>query len=240
MRRKKELNKDLLNEEIQKFKMMSEYKFISDETIYGTEPEGDIILGSMTEEEEEEEDIELPFGSEDVTDSETEETADEESDEPAEEEQEEIEEPIEEPAEEGGEVELDVTQLVKGSEEAKESADAANEKIDQLMQMVSKLEDATSNMDIITDKIDNLESEIEKRNPTEDEKLEMRSLSSAPYNLKLTDFWKDQEGIYDVMGTDDEEKEYVLTKDDVDGEYNELDIKNSFEVDEDSYEVDDI
>ena len=59
-------------------------------------------------------------------------------------------------------------------------------------------------------------------------------------NLKLTDFWKDQEGIYDVMGTDDEEKEYVLTKDDVDGEYNEVDIKDSFEADEDSYEVDDI
>ncbi len=233
MRRKKELNKDLLNEELNKFKLMSEYKFYEDR-------DDKLILGDdkvlEAEGDEEEADIELPFGSEDVTDSETEETADEESDEPAEEEQEEIEEP----AEEGGEVELDVTQLVKGSEEAKESADAANEKIDQLMQMVSKLEDATSNMDIITDKIDNLESEIEKRNPTEDEKLEMRSLSSAPYNLKLTDFWKDQEGIYDVMGTDDEEKEYVLTKDDVDGEYNELDIKNSFEVDEDSYEVDDI
>jgi hypothetical protein len=233
MRRKKELNKDLLNEELNKFKLMSEYKFYEDR-------DDKLILGDdkvlEAEGDEEEADIELPFGSEDVTDSETEETADEESDEPAEEEQEEIEEP----AEEGGEVELDVTQLVKGSEEAKESADAANEKIDQLMQMVSKLEDATSNMDIITDKIDNLESEIEKRNPTEDEKLEMRSLSSAPYNLKLTDFWKDQEGIYDVMGTDDEEKEYVLTKDDVDGEYNELDIKNSFEADEDSYEVDDI
>jgi hypothetical protein len=37
-------------------------------------------------------------------------------------------------------------------------------------------------MDKITNKIENLEQEIIKRNPTEVEKLEMRSLNSFPYS----------------------------------------------------------
>jgi hypothetical protein len=40
-------------------------------------------------------------------------------------------------------------------------------------------------MDKITNKIENLEQEIIKRNPTEVEKLEMRSLNSFPYSQKI-------------------------------------------------------
>jgi hypothetical protein len=57
----------------------------------------------------------------------------------------------------------------------------------------------------------------------------MRSLSSYPYNLKLTDFWSEKEGNYDVMNQDkDGEKEYVLTQDDVDRDFNPMEIKDSF------------
>jgi len=257
MRRNK-LNKELLNEELEKFKLMSEYAFYEDRAEPELKSGEEIILGDLNEEDpvgDEEGDVDLPFGSEDVS---SEESSDEE---PAPEgepegeedlsfggdEEDDEEDPFssEEPAPEEkmepeeDAVELDVTELVKGSEEAKASADAANTKIDQLMQMVSKLENATKGMDAISNKIENLETEFEKRNPTEEEKLEMRSLSSAPYNLKLTDFWKDKEGVYDVMGDENKEpKEYVLTKDDVDGDYNEIDAKNS--IYDNPYEEDEI
>ena len=54
-------------------------------------------------------------------------------------------------------------------------------------------------MDQVINKIEDLEKEIEKRNPTPVEKLEMMSLDSFPYSVKLTDYWADKEG-YDVNG----------------------------------------
>ena len=42
-------------------------------------------------------------------------------------------------------------------------------------------------MRAISAKIDSLENELEKRAPTPTEKIEMRSLDSYPYNIKLSD-----------------------------------------------------
>ncbi len=133
----------------------------------------------------------------------------------------------------GDEVELDITQLVKGTEEAKASADLVNTKMSDLMAKFDQLLQKVSSMDAISSKIDNLEHEIEVRNPTDNEKLDMRSLTSFPYNLKLTDYWAEKEGQYDVMGNEDEEKEYVLTTDDIQQDFNPSDIKNSFGVSND-------
>lgn len=213
---RKKINKELLNEEIKKFKLISEYSFYEDR-----EEEENLILG-MNEEDEEPSDEEAPevdlgFGDEEAPEDELD---------------------MEEPA--GDEVELDVTELVKGSEEAKASADAANEKIEQLMSMVGNLEGQLQSMEAISDKIESLEGELEKRAPTPEEKIEMRSLDSYPYNLKLTDFWGSQEGKYDVMDKEGEEepKEYVLTKDDVDSDYSEVDMKTS--LDDNDYIEDEI
>lgn len=246
---RKKINKELLNEEIKKFKLISEYSFYEDR-----EEDEDLILG-MNEEDEEPSDEEAPeldlgFGDEEAPEVEDKEELDIEDEEPSDEEQPEAdlgfgdeeapedELDIEEPA--GDEVELDVTELVKGSEEAKVSADAANEKIDQLMGMVGNLEGQLQSMEAISDKIESLEGELEKRAPTPEEKIEMRSLDSYPYNLKLTDFWGSQEGKYDVMDKEDEEesKEYVLTKDDVDSDYSEVDMKTS--LDDNDYIEDEI
>lgn len=89
-------------------------------------------------------------------------------------------------------VDLDVTELVKGSQEAKASADEANAKIERLLGMVDKLEGQLSSMGQISAKIDGLEKELEKRVPTPDEKIELRSMDSYPYNIKLSDFWADR------------------------------------------------
>ena len=232
--RKKKFNEELLKEEIKKFKLINEYGFFKEEEpeekplILGVseadEDEGSDPFGEeIPEDEESTGDEEVGFGDEESTDDEEVGFGDEMPDD-------------EESTDDS--VELDVTELVKGSEEAKASsedakasADAANSKIEQLMGMVGKLESQLSSMDKISDKIDSLESELEKRAPTEQEKLEMRSLDSAPYNLKLTDFWKDKEGVYDVMG-DEKEKEYTLTNDDIENDYSEEDIKSSFDDNE--------
>jgi len=91
----------------------------------------------------------------------------------------------------------------------------------------SELEDKLTGMDAIINKMDELEKEVINRNPNPTEKLSMRSMDSFPYSVKLTDFWADREG-YDATGEEGEEKEYTLTKQDIDDDYNESDIKSSF------------
>jgi predicted nuclease with TOPRIM domain len=127
------------------------------------------------------------------------------------------------------EVELDVTQLVQGTEEAKASADLSTQKMEDLLGKFDELEHKLSKMDLLNNKIDDLEHEVEKRNPTPIEKLEMRSFDSFPYNIKLSDYWSEKEEKYNALGSNDEE--YVLTQDDIDNEYNESNIKDTFEDD---------
>jgi hypothetical protein len=147
-----------------------------------------------------------------------------------------VPEPVE-PA--SNDVEVDVTELVKGSEEAKEAADKASQNSEMLLQKLADLEARISSMDAVSGKIEALEDEIIKRNPTPVEKLEMRSLSSYPYSQKLTDYWADKKGAYDVMGNEEKE-EYTLTQDDVENSYSEGDVKQSFTVKDEDYEEEDI
>ena len=260
----KDTNKNLLNEELKKFKLMSEYAFYEDRGADDEFEKGEeLLLGAgMSEEEEEassEADLDAaadavsddlgsdlgPDGGDEEGLDDLEsgdelggdlEAGDELGDDLGGEEP--IEEPIDEPVEDDA-VELDVTELVQGTEEAKASAqaanasaDAANAKMGQLMGMVSKLEQQLDGMSAISHKIDNLETELEKRAPTPEEKIDMRSLDSYPYNLKLTDFWSQQDGQYDVMNQDNdgrEPKEYTLTRDDVNSSYSDIAVKDSFD-----------
>jgi hypothetical protein len=93
------------------------------------------------------------------------------------------------------------------------------------MDKFANLEAQLGKMDTIMSKV----SKIEDTNKTPDEKLEMRSLDSFPYSMKLTDYWEDKisdpTNNYEV--TDNDEEVFKVTKDDIE-DYNELDIKNSF------------
>jgi hypothetical protein len=137
-------------------------------------------------------------------------------------------------------VELDVTELVQGTEEAKELAMKTDNKMGELLTKFNELGASLTKMDGIQKKIEDLETQFEKRNPTPQEKLEMRSMDSFPYNLKLTDYWAEKEGTnYEATpktGEDNEEdKEYVLTHDDVNSDYSNNQVKTSFdEVDDGS------
>ena len=233
-------DKKILNEEVKRFNTILEYSFFVDEMEKeGDSPEGDTedLLLDVTEQEEEVTDVVEPTEepTEDTIEEPTEEggddmelgedpfggdlpVEDEFADEPAME-----EEPM------GGEeeVEVDVTDIVDKTEEAKEEASQASSKIDDLLGKFSELEDKLTGMDAIINKMDELEKEVIERNPNPTEKLSMRSMDSFPYSVKLTDFWADREG-YDATGEEGEEKEYTLTQQDIDDEYNESDIKSSF------------
>ncbi len=260
MRKKTKFNPELLKEELSRFKMLENYNFYSgkqEEPTY----EKPLILGTDLEEAEGDEeakaavdDIAGELGVEPPTDD-TEQTGDI-SDEPTDEmptdELSTDEEPTdemptdelptdEEPAvDDSNDVEIDVTSLVTSTEEAKTAADKATQNTEMLLQKLSDLESRIASMDAISNKINDLEQEIVKRNPTPVEKLEMRSLSSFPYSVKLTDYWNDKEGAYDVMGKENEPKEYVLTQDEIDTTYSEPEIKKSFGVNPDDYEEEEI
>ena len=127
----------------------------------------------------------------------------------------------------GGEetVEVDVTDIVDKTEETKAEVAGVTAKMDELLTKLGELESQVGGMDQVINKIEDLEQEIERRNPTPIEQLEMRSMDSFPYSVSLTDFWSDKEG-YDVGG--EEKEEYTITQQDVD-EYSATDIENSFD-----------
>ena len=129
--------------------------------------------------------------------------------------------------EEEDKIEVDVTDIVDKTDETKSSVETVSDKMEELLSKLGDLESQISGMDNVIDKIDGLEKEIERRNPTPVERLEMRSMDSFPYSVKLTDFWKDKDG---YQATDDEE--YTLTQSDVDN-FDEKEIRSSFEYDDD-------
>ncbi len=248
MEKKNKLNQILLNEELKRFKLLSEYTFITtEEPIMGYEKNKSVILGdSSIDEAEEDENLNADDSNQDGTDIPVD-AADVPTEEPTEEPVDDTEIPTDDaelPVDDaelpvgdeemptdvaGDEVEIDVTSIVKGTEEAKAAAEAANSNAEILLQKLQDLEDRISSMSDINTKIDTLEKELIKRNPTPNEKQSLISLSSFPYNQTLSDYWGDKEE------RDEKEKEYVLTQNDVD-EYSDEEIKNSFN----DYEEEDI
>jgi len=234
--KKTKFKPELLNEELKKFRLLCEYDFYQEKK---EAPEyKDIILGSSISEEDGDAqndefkpvddaadagaaDVANQLGVDTPSDGSEENMTD--MPEPAQ-----APEPDMTPEPSSEDVEVDVTSLVKGSQEAKDSADAANKKSEELLQKLTNLEARVASMSKLNDKIDGLEREFIKRNPTPVEKLEMRSLSSAPFNQKLGDYWSEKEGAYDVMDTEKKPKEYILTKDDVNVGYNDATIQKSF------------
>ena len=95
--------------------------------------------------------------------------------------------------------------------------------IDTIGKLLNKVE--TNN-----NEIEALKAEFEKRNPTQTEKLNLRSLDSYPFNVKPNEYWaeKAREGGYEAYSDNDEPttKEYVITNDDVDNPSD--DIVNTF------------
>lgn len=127
--------------------------------------------------------------------------------------------------------EVDVTDLVDGQKELEEKFQETEEKIQQSIEKVDsvfgKLDDFESKLgelDKLYQAVNALGHKIDQAKPkTPEEKLELRSLDSYPFNQKLTDFFDDKETEMEVSG----KNEYVLTTDDVKN-MSDKDVKDSF------------
>jgi len=128
--------------------------------------------------------------------------------------------------EEGSGVEeLEITDLVTAQKDNNQKQDNY---FKELFSHLENLESKLSEMDKLVEKINSLETKIEKYRPkTAQEKLELRSLDSGPYNQKLTDFFVDKEPQMQQSG----KNEYVLTPNDVEN-YSEADIRSSFSLEQ--------
>ena len=131
-----------------------------------------------------------------------------------------------------GDVEVDITDLVTSTKDTNDKLDGTNQFLNNILQKFGELEGKMSTIDQIVAKIDGIEHEVEKRLPTPVEKLELRSLDSFPYTIKLSDFWnqKNQEmGITNDTNPNEDDDTLTLTQDKVMSDYNPLSIKSSFD-----------
>lgn len=136
----------------------------------------------------------------------------------------------------GSTEEVDVTDLVNMTKNIKnelENSKGENSNVLQQMDSVfSKLDDLEaklSNMDAVIAKIDQLGSKIDNMKPqTPQEKLEMRSLDSYPFNEKPQEFFAHKQQEMRASG----KNEYVLTKNDIQN-YSKDELKQSFNPFED-------
>ena len=105
-------------------------------------------------------------------------------------------------------------------------------KIEALLQTLSKMETMINNNN---EEIAKFKAEFEKRNPTQTEKLNLRSLDSYPFNVNPKDYWAqkgaDPNSNYSGFSNNGEPttQEYVITNNDVD-DFSEREIADSFDI----------
>ena len=117
--------------------------------------------------------------------------------------------------------EMDITDLVKSQKKVEEKQE---EYINNLFQHLDNLETKLGEMDGIMTKLNDLEAKVEKyREKTPQERLELRTLDSGPFNQKLSQFFDDKEEDMEKTG----KNEYVLTQDEVE-DYSPNEIKKTF------------
>jgi len=235
------MKKKPIREDLERFNKLFEYSFNEVDPIK-KDQENLLLGGNLTEDEDDEENLEdLGIDSEEFdagmdgadVDAEVDVDADIDLDIDADTNDDEVEIELDDVSEpevsaDGEEIEVDVTDIMKSSEEAKHAANMTTDKMEQLMAQFSELEDRMSSMDHITGEIESLKQEIEKRNPTPIEKMELRSLNSFPYNVTLGDFWSDKEGYEVSNGDEAPEEEYTIDQEEIDNTYDANATRSGF------------
>lgn len=137
--------------------------------------------------------------------------------------------------------EIDITDLVNMTKSIKKDLDDSKsnntnvvDKMETVFTKLTDLEQKLSQMDAVINKIDELGSKVETmKERTPQEKLELRSLDSYPFNLNPQEFFAQKQGEMRQTG----KNEYVLTKQDIENYSNDT-IRDSFnpETEEDEFE----
>lgn len=135
---------------------------------------------------------------------------------------------------------IDVQDLTDAQEEVNDKVNSVGRDLGRVDSRIDKLLGAIETLQGMFDKnnqeIADLRKEFEKRNPTQTEKLNLRSLDSYPFKIRPTDFWNDkaEQGRYDAYADNREPttNEYVITNNDVD-DFTEREIEDTFSIADD-------
>jgi len=133
---------------------------------------------------------------------------------------------------------LDITDLTSAQEETNNEVQQLDDKFNVFNQFAEKLTQAIEK--IVTkaeeqdQEIQSVKDELIHRMPTPVEKLNIRSVDSFPFNVKIDDYWKERSKVGDKYSIDFDNKnetpeteEYILTDDDV-NQINDEQIYQSF------------
>lgn len=140
-------------------------------------------------------------------------------------------EDVEMDTEQPGDEVVDVDDLTQSQETTEFKVDDLDSKLDKVLKVISKFNDAIEAND---QKIEDLKQEFAKRNPTAEETLNLRSMSSYPFSERPDEYWKKQQEThpnYNVISdndvpTSEEQKEFEIRRGDIDN-FNERDIMKS-------------
>jgi len=135
---------------------------------------------------------------------------------------------------------IDVDDLTDAQEKVNDKVNSVGRDLGKVDSRIEKLIGAIESLEGMFDKnnqeIADLKAEFEKRNPTQTEKLNLRSLDSYPFKIKPTDYWADKEKDSNYSAYADNQEpttqEYVITNDDVD-DFSEREIADTFSVPDD-------
>lgn len=149
-------------------------------------------------------------------------------------------EPVEDVDMEGDETEtagpddevLDVDDLTNSQEAAEYKIDGVDDKLTKLLTIASKFAKAIEDND---NKINDLKAEVEKRNPTDIERINIRSQNSQPFSVNPGEYWdgvRAKNPNYQVVSDNevspnDEDKVYTITDDDI-KDFNTKEVEKSF------------
>ena len=127
---------------------------------------------------------------------------------------------------------LDVEDLTQAQEKLNKKQNELGHDLgdvdNRIMALLTAVEKIQGSIDKNNSDIESLKSELEKRVPTQTEKLNMQSLKMYPYNVSPNDYWdkKELDGRYQAQ--EDDKKPYKVTKEDVD-DYSDNEIEKSFD-----------
>lgn len=132
---------------------------------------------------------------------------------------------------------IDVDDLTKAQEKVNDKVNSVGRDLGKVDSRIEKLIGAIETLQGLFDKnnqeIADLKTEFEKRNPTQTEKLNLRSLDSYPFGVRPTDYWADKAKNSNYSAYADNEEpttqEYVITNNDVD-DFNEREIADTFAI----------
>jgi hypothetical protein len=123
----------------------------------------------------------------------------------------------------GGEDEevIDVDDLTNAQEKTYDKIGSLSKKFDKLLSVIDKFEEVIQMNDEKIESLEaNIKAELEKRNPTAIEKLNLRSQNdSYPFNVNPTDYWKQKEASSNYRIGDDMEEDapqYKIYQADID------------------------